>query len=107
MSKKIINKLVKLGGNHWQKHGKNRVYFNANTLAKILGYKWSTYKTGNISYAEHKGEKISNSEMRRVIDDLRCKLHYDLNDKKFGFYTGIGVGEEHTQKAIKKLRTKI
>ncbi|MFX1478316.1 MAG: DUF5661 family protein [Promethearchaeota archaeon] len=104
---KIIQTLEVAGGNHWQKYGKNRVYFDAPHLAKEMGYEWSNYKTGNISSATYKGEKISNSEMRRVLNDLDCKLYYDLDDDKFHYQSGVGTGGDHTDDAIKHLRTKI
>lgn len=107
VKEKVINHLEQLGGNHWEKYGKNRIYFNAETLAKIRGYDWERYKTGNISYAKHKGEKISNSEMRRVLSDLSCKLYYDLDDEKFHWNSGVGTGQTHTKKAIKKLKKEL
>lgn len=104
---KIIYKLEQFGGKHWEKYGKNRVYFNPEDLAKMRGYEWDLYKTGNISSATKKGEHISNSEMKRVLRDLNCKLYYDLEDNQFHYQTGIGTGKEHTEKAIKNLRNKI
>lgn len=105
--KTISDRLEQLGGNHWEKYGKNRVYFNAEIIAKMRGYDWSNYKTGNISYAKYKEEKISNSEMKRVLTDLNCKLYYDLDDDKFHYLSGVGSGQEHTKKAIKKLRKEV
>lgn len=107
MSEKIINCLVELGGNHWEKHGKNRVYFNAIELAKLLGYDWSNYKTGNISSSFKCGERISNSQMRRVLDDLNCKLYYDLDDGLFHYASSVGCDGEHVEQVIKLIRTMI
>lgn len=45
--------------------------------------------------------------MLRILDDLDCRLYYDLDDKKFHYHAGIGIGEEHTQEAIKRLRKEI
>ena len=104
---KIIYQLEQLGGKHWEKYDKNRVYFNGPDLAKLRGYEWEYYKTGNISSATKNGEVISNSEMKRVLSDLNCKLYYDLDDGNFHYKQGIGTGQEHTQKAIKKLRKEI
>jgi len=103
----IVKTLEAAGGKHWQKYGKNRVYFHAEPLAKLLGYEWDTYKTGNISYAERHGEKISNSEMKRVLSDLNCNLYYDVDDGSFHYLTGIGSGKEHTKEAIEVLQKEI
>lgn len=102
-----ITRLEALGGNRWQKHDKDRIYFNPEDLANILGYKWELYNTGNISYATLDSEKISNSEMKRVLSDLRCKLYYDVEDEKFHYHTGIGTGKGHTEDAIKSLKKEI
>lgn len=107
MSEKIINKLVELGGNHWEKYGKNRVYFNAGDLAKFMGYDWANYNTGNISSAKLNGENTSNRQMRRVLSDLNCKLYYDLSDGLFYYQTGVGCGEAYTQEAIQMLRREV
>ncbi len=102
-----ITRLEGLGGNRWQKHEKDRIYFNAGDLAILLGYKWENYNTGNISSAKLDGERISNSEMKRVLNDLNCKLYYDVKDEKFNYYTGIGTGKDHTEDAIKFLKKEI
>lgn len=107
MSEKIINKLVELGGNRWEKYGKNRVYFNGNILAKFMGYNWANYNTGNICGADYEGERISNSEMHRILDDLNSKIYYDVDDDAFHYYTGIGIREETIENAIKKLHEMI
>lgn len=101
------DKLISIGGILWQKYGKNRVYFNAGDLAKKMGYEWELYNTGNICSAMRKGEHISNSEMKRVLNDLDCKLYYDIDDDKYHFNNGIGTGKEYTQKAIKKIKKTI
>ena len=79
-----IEKLIELGGNEWQKNDYHRVYFNAATIAKLSGYKWDTYNTGNISSASLDGEKISNSEMNRVLNRLQFgKYWYDVPTAQF------------------------
>jgi len=107
MVEKIITCLVELGGNHWEKYGKNRVYFDGSKLAVSLGYEWDNYNTGNISYAKLDGEKISNSEMNRVLNSLNCKLYYDLDDEKFHWYTSPGIRQEHIEMGIEFLKEKI
>lgn len=58
-----IKRLEELGFKRWKKHDKDRLYISSYNL----GLKTERYKTGNISYASFKGEKISNSDGRRYI----------------------------------------
>lgn len=95
---------TELGGNRWQKYGKDRIYFSKFDLAKLLGYEWTTYNTGNISTAKHNGEKISNSEMKRVLADLDSNVYYDVKEEKFHWKTGVGTGGDYTEEAIEKLK---
>lgn len=104
----VVETLEKFGGKRWQKGEHDRIYFDAPLLAKEMGYIWSNYKTGNISYAKYKENKISNSEMGRVLDSLRYgKLYYDLNDQHFHWGIGPGIGRQYIEKAVKKLRKQI
>ena len=73
----IIKVLTEAGGNLWEKNGKRRIYFSAST---VMGLDVNRYGTGNISGADIKGERISNSEARRIMD---CKFFYDVIDGKF------------------------
>lgn len=76
--------LTGFGGSHWQKYGKDRVYFDAAAIASRQGLDWSNYKTGNISSARLNGEKISNSEARRILDEFQWfKIWFDLDDGQF------------------------
>lgn len=55
-----IERLIELGANRWTKYGKDRLYLR-HFINENLDYKIDKYNTGNIRYAEIKGEKISNS----------------------------------------------
>lgn len=79
MEKKLVEKLHEIGGNHWKKYEKNRIYFNGDALLKALGYEWSQYNSGNLSSAHLKGNHISNSQMKRVFRDMDRKFYYDLD----------------------------
>lgn len=57
-----IEELEKLGFNRWQKNGMDRMYINAGTLGLTCTY----HKTGSISYAEFKGEYVSNNQARAM-----------------------------------------
>lgn len=64
----------------WTKEGWNgkkydRIYFNA----EDLGLEVRKYKTGNVAEAYVNGEKISNSEARRI---LNSKAYYDIIEDK-------------------------
>ncbi|EPC5509157.1 hypothetical protein M8E51_004282 [Salmonella enterica] len=51
MKEITVEALEALGGNRWTKNSMDRVYFNGETLAEIVGFSFSTYKTGNVSSA--------------------------------------------------------
>ena len=66
-----IDELAAMGFKRWQKSGMDRLYINADRLGLECDY----YKSGNISYAEFDGEKISNS---RASSMLNTKTYIDL-----------------------------
>jgi len=72
------------GGSLWEKHGHRRIYFEGANIAQQQGLDWASYNTGNISSATLNGDKISNSECRRILDGFRWfKIWYDLNRNEF------------------------
>lgn len=73
MDEKKIEKLEEAGGNRWQKYGKDRIYFGAETIGLVVDY----YKSGNVSSAEWQGEKVSNADARRI---LSSKVWVDCED---------------------------
>lgn len=56
----MVAKLEEMGANRWTKYGKDRLYFGGSCEA--FGLVTESYKNGAISYAEFKGEKISNKK---------------------------------------------
>jgi len=77
-----IQTLVKIGGREWKKDNFHRVYFN--NLAELYGLRTSHYKSGNISAATLRGEKISNSLAGEIATALaESKVWYDVADGKF------------------------
>lgn len=99
----LVEKLIELGGNRWQKGGHDRIYLDSKTLAEAIGLEAETYKTGNICSATLKGEKISNSEAGRIYGALGgANLYYDCSKDKFFWRTPIN--EEYIQMAIEALR---
>lgn len=70
-----IEALEAKGFKRWQKAGYDRMYINATTLGLDLDY----YKSGNVCYAEWKGEKISNSWGRSL---KVAKTYLDLKTGK-------------------------
>lgn len=82
----IIKRLTdrEFDGNLWEKYGKARIYFNGAAIAEYGGLEWSTYNTGNISNAAIDGQRISNSECRRILGELNyTKIWFDLDDGEF------------------------
>lgn len=74
--------LTKLGGRLWEKGSMRRIYFN--DLERWMGLTISRYNTGNISGARLNGERISNSQARRMLNAID-KLWFDLGDNQFHF----------------------
>ena len=70
-----IEELEAMGFRRWQKNGMDRMYINASTLGLIC----TCYKSGNISSAEFRGERISNSEGYRLGS---AKTYIDLKLKR-------------------------
>lgn len=63
-----IEKLISLGAKRWTKYDRDRLYIR--DIAKELGLDYDRYNTGNIRYASFNGEKISNSQCRRMLDQI-------------------------------------
>lgn len=66
-----INELAEKGFKRWTKGSMDRLYVNPG----VLGLAYTTYKTGNISWACLGGKEISNSDGRRLRD---AKTYVDL-----------------------------
>ncbi len=88
----IIAKLRALGGRLWEKGSYKRIYFSPRLVYENMGLNVQYYNTGNVSGATLAGERISNSEARRIIQALDdCKIYYDLMDGKI-YYRGNSFG---------------
>ena len=66
-----IKALEDKGFKRWTKGTMDRLYINANTL----GLEVERYKTGNVKYAEYRGERISNT---RGSEMLYAKTYIDI-----------------------------
>lgn len=71
----MIKRLETLGFRRWTKYGKDRMYIDP----EYLGFECDTYKTGNISWAAFKGERISNNHAK---DYRYAKTYLDLDSMK-------------------------
>jgi len=92
-------RLLKAGGRLWEKAGKRRVYFN--NLVELYGLRYGTYNTGNISWAELDGERISNNSARQIISMLyNGKFWYDLASGRF---ESKGLSERAVERITKAL----
>jgi hypothetical protein len=90
MANFTLNQLQAAGGKLWENAPHRRVYFN--DLHAYLGLNVTRYNTGNISYAELDGEKISNGQARKMILGLsEAKVYYCLTSNKF---QAKGLSEE-------------
>ena len=77
-----IDALVRVGGSRWQKNGMDRVYFN--NLYTWYGLEMEYYNTGNICNAKLDGEKISNSQAKRLESEIGFgKLWFDVPTGKW------------------------
>lgn len=61
-----IDRLVERGARRWTKYGKDRLYITE----QLIGLEVDRYKSGNISYAELNGEKISNSHAAQLVEAI-------------------------------------
>ncbi|ECJ5891753.1 hypothetical protein FNH88_19165 [Salmonella enterica subsp. salamae] len=78
-----IEACQRLGGNLWEKNGMCRVYFNYDVVSSIIGFDYSTYKTGNISSASLNGSHISNCRASSIRSMLSTtKFWFDAADGK-------------------------
>ncbi|MCD8378095.1 MAG: hypothetical protein LUB59_04825 [Candidatus Gastranaerophilales bacterium] len=69
--------------NVWLKYDKERLYFDLDALYKAAEFEVWHYKTGNISYCEHYGEKISNYAARNITNIFgKGDVFYDFTEKK-------------------------
>lgn len=92
----------------WTQAGKDRAYLTKEAILAAMNLKISRYGTGNISYAELDGEKISNSEAKRILLDLHNAAPYV--DMLTGYYERRAVSEGYGYEiddAFKTLRTRI
>lgn len=89
---------IKSFGNHWTKCG-NRYYLSNEFKFNAIGLEIERYNTGNICYASIKGEQISNSEGRRILDRI-AKCYVDLETGKI---YGAGNFESEIANAINSL----
>lgn len=65
--KSIEEKLVEIGGKVWEKGGHKRIYVNGDAaLEAVFGLALGRYNSGAISSAFLCGEKISNSQARKI-----------------------------------------
>ena len=89
-------------GTRWTKGDKDRIYFN--DLMGLLGWELMRYNTGNISSASLNGQARSNSEARRVAQQLiGAKIWFDLND---GRWWSQGLNPDTRSELIAAIRAR-
>lgn len=84
-------KLLFLGGKEWQKHGKHRIYINPAIIRKVIGFKYSKHKSGNIRNAYLGGSKLSDNKARilkSVIEN--ANMFYDIPKQRY-YYNHSGT----------------
>lgn len=87
-------------GNFWKGGDEARVYING--LEKLAGLKVSRDWTGNISHAEYKGKKISNTQVGRLQRlEIPSKLYLDCVD---GCWHWVGGSEAVVDDIIAALK---
>ena len=96
------DRIIELGS-LWENYGKRRVYFN--DLEDRVFTALERYNTGNVSYAELDGEKISNSRAKKIMGDLAWgKFWYDLDD---GEFHAKGIHEDHVGRIAESIEAEI
>lgn len=79
--KNIEKSLTEIGCTVWEKYCRKRIYVNSDDqIEKVFGLSVSRYNTGNICSAFLNGEKISNSQARRL---LTVKPYFDCLSGKW------------------------
>jgi hypothetical protein len=89
-----VQTMTAIGGNRWQKAGKDRVYLN--NWAHFAGIETSNYGTGNIASASYQGESISNSQAYKLLGSID-KVWYDATDGKLHCRFGYGESRVASQ----------
>lgn len=78
-AKNKLERMQGAGGSRWQKHGKDRMYFNRDFLMNAIGLELSFYKSGNVFHARLNGKKISNTKGSRLFNKINsAKVFYDI-----------------------------
>lgn len=72
-------KLIEAGCSVWEKYGKKRIYINVEQMSAVFGLTVNFYNTGNISSAYLQGEKISNRQAYRLLEN---KMFFDCVTNK-------------------------
>ena len=91
------------GGNLWERHGHRRVYFEGAAIAQRQGLTWENYNSGNICAAWLDGERISNSEAKRILQGFQWhKIWFDLNSGQFAT-KGVGYQSEIEYPACRRM----
>lgn len=83
MTKTINLSTLLSTGKLWEKGEHSRIYFDRFEVAKVLGFSWESYKTGNPKRASFDGDKISNNEMWGVLMNIEG-TYYDRKTDKLG-----------------------
>ena len=68
----------------WEKGNHKRAYLNEKAVATAIGMTVREYKSGNIAEASIDGEKISNSEARRIFNRF-ANEYYDMIENAWSF----------------------
>lgn len=77
ITEKMVEVLKEMGANEWHKGSYNRLYLNE-AVDELIGLKTECYKSGSISAAWLKGERISNAEAGRIVFRT-CKAYVNLD----------------------------
>ena len=82
----MMAKAIELGGREWTaRDGSVRIYLNG--WQGLVGLKVDYYKSGNISSAAYKGERVSNA----AASGLLCvRAYVDASGLHIGTTTGTG-----------------
>lgn len=70
--------------NVWEKGNHKRAYLNEKAISTALNMTIKRYKGGNIVEATMDGERISNSEARRIMNAFG-NTYYDMLNEKWSF----------------------
>lgn len=89
--------MIAIGGSHWQRGDKDRVYLNE--WATFAGLEVDRYNSGSIRSAAYRGEAISNAQAGKMLGSIE-KVWFDAADGKLHCRYGFSESRVATRDEV-------